>query len=225
MDGLLHGKRMSSSDVAYQELKQRIIKFQYEPELQLIEEQLSKELEVSRTPLRQALYRLTLEGLLIKKPNGRIYVAPITLTEVEEVYKVREVMEGLLAKEATINMTDEKLQELDDLVVLMKLSAAENRNEHTVMYGSQFHAILYSLSTNQTAKRFMEQLNGQIERYRRISGYKNPAYIHTVPVQEHKEILNLIREGNPENVEIEMRKHINRSLEIAKVTLELDLNI
>lgn len=225
MDGLSHGKRMSSSDVAYHALKQRIIKLQYEPESQLIEEQLSTEFEVSRTPLRQALYRLTLEGLLIKKSNGRIHVAPITLKEVEEVYKVREVMEGLIAKEATINMTDEKLKELEDLLVLMKLSAEQNRNEHTVMYGSQFHAVLYSLSTNQVAKRFMEQLNGQIERYRRITSYKNPAYIHTVPIQEHTELFNLICEGDPEKVEMEMRNHIKRSLEIAKKTLELDLNM
>lgn len=225
MDRLVQEKGMSSSDVAYYELKQRIVEFQYEPELQLVEEQLSTEFKVSRTPLRQALYRLTLEGLLIKKSNGRIHVAPITLKEVVEVYKVREVMEGLIAKEATINMTDDKLQELEDLLLLMKLSTEQKRNEHTVMYGSQFHAVLYSLSTNQVAKRFMEQLNGQIERYRRITGIKNPAYIHTVPVQEHKELLRLIREGDPDKVEFEMRRHINRSLEIAKKTLELDLNM
>lgn len=194
----------------------------YEPDAQLREEQLAEEIEVSRTPLRQALYRLTLEGLIVKKPNGRIYVAPITLKEVEETYKVREVMEGLLAKEATINMTDEKLQELEDLLHLMKLSAEQNRNEHTVRYGRQFHNVLYSLSTNELAKRFVGQLNAQIERYRRISSYKNPAYIHTVPVQEHKEILRLIKEGDPEKVEVEMRRHIKRSLEIAKKTLELD---
>lgn len=223
MSGLSQGTRMSSSDIAYNELKRKIIELEYAPELQLVEEQLSTELQVSRTPLRQALYRLTLEGLLIKQSNGRIHVAPITIREVEEVYHVREVIEGLLAKEATINMTVEKLQELDDLLVLMKLSADQHRNEHTVMYGSQFHAVLYSLSTNQTAKRFMEQLNGQIERYRRIGGYKNPTYSPTVPVQEHEEILRLIREGAVEKVELEMRKHIQRSFEIAKETLELYL--
>jgi DNA-binding GntR family transcriptional regulator len=105
----------------------------------------------------------------------------------------------------------------------MKLSTGQNRNELTVMYGRKFHTVLYSLSTNQTAKRFIEQLNAQIERYRTISSYKNPAFINTVPVQEHKEILNLIREGKPEKVETEMRKHIKRSLEIAKKTLELDM--
>lgn len=222
MNGLSEGNRMSSSEIAYYDLKRKIIELQYVPKQQLIEEQLSKELKVSRTPLREALYRLTLEGLLIKKSNGRIHVAPITLKEVEDVYQVREVMEGLIAKEATINMTVEKLQVLEDLLVLMKLSAEQNRNEHTVIYGGQFHDVLYSLSTNQTAKRFMAQLNGQIERYRRISGLKNPRNIHTFPVQEHRELLDLIRQGNPGKVEKEMRKHINRSKEIAKKTLDLN---
>lgn len=223
MSSLSQGTRLSSSDIAYHELKRKIIELEYAPELHLVEEQLSAELEVSRTPLRQALYRLMLEGLLIKQSNGRIHVAPITIQEVEEVYKVREVMEGLLAKEATINMTAEKLQKLDDLLVIMKLAADQNRNEHTVMYGSEFHAVLYSLSTNQTAKRFMVQLNGQIERYRRISGYKNPTYSPLVPVQEHEKILSLIRDGAAEKVEIEMRLHIRRSFDIAKETIELYL--
>lgn len=79
MESLSNQKRISTSDVAYYEIKKRIIELDYEPDAQLREEQLAEEIEVSRTPLRQALYRLTLEGLIVKKPNGRIYVAPITL--------------------------------------------------------------------------------------------------------------------------------------------------
>ena len=220
MSGVPNTKRMSSSDIAYNELKRKIIELQYEPERQLVEEELSTELNVSRTPLRQALYRLELEGLIIKQSNGRMHVAPITLEEAEEVYKVREVIEGLLAREATNNMTNEKLHQLEDILVLMKLAAEQHRIEHTVMYGSEFHSVFYALSSNQTAKRLMEQLNGQIERYRRIGGYKNPEYSPIVPVQEHEEILRLIREGDANKVEVEMRRHIIRNLAVAKETLD-----
>lgn len=223
MSGKTRNSRKSSSDLAYEEVKRKIIELAYPPGMQLVEEQLSSELEVSRTPLRQALYRLTLENLLIKQPNGRMRVAPITLGEVEEVYKVREVLEGLLVNEATINMTGEKLQELDDLLVLMKLAAEQKRPEHTVAYGSQFHAVLHSLSTNTTAKRFMEQLDNQIERYRRIGGYINPTYRPMIPVQEHEEILDYIHQGDALKVEEAMRRHIHRSFVIAKETVELYL--
>ncbi|MFD1926788.1 GntR family transcriptional regulator [Sporosarcina siberiensis] len=216
-------KRKSSADIAYDAVRIKIIELEYAPEKQLVEEELSAQLNVSRTPLRQALYRLELEGLIIKQANGRMHVAPITLVEAEEVYKVREVIEGLLAREATLNMTDEKLHQLEDVLVLMKLAAEQGRIEHTIMYGSEFHSKLYALSSNQTAKRLMEQLDGQIERYRRISGYKNPEYSPILPVHEHEEIMKYIRERNADMVEEEMRKHIMRNLTVAKETLLLSL--
>lgn len=219
MTGLANRKRKSTSDIAYNELKQKIIELEYEPERQLIEEELSTVLNVSRTPLRQALYRLELEGLIIKQSNGRMHVAPFTIAEVEEIYRVREVLEGLLAREATLNVTEELLQRLEDILVLMKLSAEQNRIEHTVMHGSEFHSVLYSLSTNQIAKRLMEQVNGQVERYRRIGGYMNPKYSPLVPVQEHEKIFELLRAGNPEKVEAEMRAHIVRNLAVVKEVL------
>ncbi len=212
-------KRQSASDIAYHEIKQKIIKLAYEPDRILIEEELSTTLSVSRTPLRQALYRLELEGLIIKQPNGRMHVAPITVEEIEEVYKAREVLEGLMAREATLNMNVEKLQKLEDLLVLMKFAAEQNRIEHTVSYGSEFHAVLYSLSKNRTVKRLMEQLDGQIERYRRLSGYMNPEYSPLAPVREHEKIFELVKEGDANEVEKEVRAHIIRNLAVAKDTL------
>ncbi|MEK3936025.1 GntR family transcriptional regulator [Sporosarcina sp. FSL W7-1349] len=214
--------RMSTSDIAYEEIKKKIIEMQYDPQQHLIEEQLSEDLSVSRTPLRQALYRLILEGLLVKQSNGRIHVAPISLSEMEEIYRVREVLEGLLSKEAALNMTEPKLKELEDIIVLMKLSAEQQRNEHLIMYGSQFHSVLYSLSTNQTAKRFMEQINTQVERYRRV-GLKSPSYSSAVSILEHEKIIKLIRENKPDEVETEMRLHISRRFQVAKETVEMYL--
>lgn len=219
MNKLPKTKRMSTGDIAYQEIKKKIIKLEFEPNSILIEEELSAHLSVSRTPLRQALYRLELEGLIIKQSNGRMHVAPITVEEIEEVYHAREVLEGLMAREATINMDEEHLQKLEDLLVLMKFAAEQNRIEHTVSYGSEFHAVLYSLSSNKTVKRLMQQLNGQIERYRRLSGYMNPTYSPLVPVKEHEKIFELVKKGNPVEVENEVRQHISRNLVVAKETL------
>ncbi|MFC5604774.1 GntR family transcriptional regulator [Sporosarcina koreensis] len=224
MRKMTNDKRLSSSDIAYKEIKRRIIEWIFIPEQQLVEEELSTDLEVSRTPLRQALYRLELEGLIIKKPNGRMHVAPISLNEAEEVYKVREVLEGLLAREATEQMSEEVLQQLEDILHLMKLAADQGRNEHTVKYGSEFHALLYALSANETAKRFLLQVDSLIERYRRLGGYKNPAYVPAIPVQEHEAILELIRSGDGVGVENEMREHIKRNLEVTKDTLKLYLH-
>lgn len=216
-------KRLSASDVAYQELKRAITEWEYAPGMQLIEENLSKDLEVSRTPLRQALYRLELEGLIIRQPNGRIHVAPITVEEVEEIYKVREVLEGLLAREATPRVTDEHLRRLEDMLAMMRRAAEQHRNEDTVKYGSNFHQLLHELSGNQTARRFLDQLNSRIERYRRIGGYKNPGYEPMRPVEEHRRILEALSQGDPDQVETAMRQHVRHSLLIAVETMELYL--
>ena len=218
-----YSKRLSASDVAYQELKRAITEWEHAPGVQLIEENLSKELEVSRTPLRQALYRLELEGLIIRQPNGRIHVAPITVEEVEEIYKVREVLEGLLAREATSRITVEHLRRLEDILEMMRRSAEQHRNEDTVKYGSNFHQLLHELSGNHTARRFLEQLNSRIERYRRIGGYKNPGYVPMRPVEEHQQILDALSHGDPDEVEAAMRKHVRHSFLIAKETMELYL--
>src|SRR5690625_4542360 len=97
-------KRVSTIELVYQKLKKNIIELTYDPDQQLVEASLAEEYEVSRTPLRHALYRLELEGLLIKHPNGRITVAPMSIEESREIFLVREVMEGLIAREATINI-------------------------------------------------------------------------------------------------------------------------
>ena len=216
-------KRLSASDAAYFEIKRSITEWGYAPGVQLIEENLSKELEVSRTPLRQALYRLELEGLIIRQPNGRIHVAPITIEEVEEIFKVREVLEGLLAREAALCLNVEHLQRLEDVLALMRRAAEQNRNEDMVKYGSDFHQILHDLSGNHTAKRFLEQLKSRIERYRRIGGYKNPGYDPMRPVIEHQQVFEAVRKGDADEVEEAMRMHIRQSFHVAKETMEMYL--
>ena len=102
---------------------------------------------------------------------------------------MREALEGLLTAEAAQLVTPESLHQLEDRIELMKLAAVKGRKTDTVKYGSEFHSILHAISTNATAKRFLDQLESRIERYRRISGYKNPDYKPSVSFNEHLDIL------------------------------------
>ncbi|QAW39619.1 GntR family transcriptional regulator [Bacillus licheniformis] len=213
-------KRQSASDYAYNELRTKIIELEYPPSEQLAEDSLAKGLNISRTPLRQALYRLELEGLVSKQPNGRLRVCPISLAEAKEVFKVREALEGLLTAEAAQLVTPESLHQLEDHIELMKLAAVKGRKTDTVKYGSEFHSILHAISTNATAKRFLDQLESRIERYRRISGYKNPDYKPSVSFNEHLDIFNAVKEKNSVLAEAAMRSHIKRSLRSIEETLE-----
>ena len=216
-------ERKFTSNIVYDEIKRKIIELEYEPDKPLREEMLTEELGISRTPLRQALYRLSLEGLIVKLANGRMRVAPVSIKEAEEIFKVREVLEGLIAREATINLTDTQIDHLESTLELMIFAAERNSNFDSVKHGSDFHHELYEPSQNQTAVQFLEQLTDHIERYRRFSGYKNPNYIPMLPVQEHQKVLDAIKKRDPELAEKEMRTHIRRSFEMTKNTLQMVL--
>lgn len=210
-------KRLSTNDYIYEKLKQGITELTYEPNEHLVEVALAKEYGVSRTPLRQALYRLELEGLVIKKPTGRINVSPMSVQEAKEIFQVREVIEGLIAREATINISnsDESeaiLNKLQDIIYLMRKSAETKRQIDVVSYGSDFHKLLEKYSNNVTAGIMLNQINNRVARYRRLGAYKDPKYPSLAPVEEHEEILKHIINKDELEAEKAMRNHIKRSL-------------
>nr|WP_309100155.1 GntR family transcriptional regulator [Fredinandcohnia onubensis] len=205
-------KRLSTADYAYEQLKERIIELDLMPSLHIKEEELSQQLNISRTPLRQALYRLESEGLMYKHANGRMFIADISISDVQEVYSVREQLECLIAREASQNMNKDSLYHLEEIVTLMKRAIDVQRNFDVIKLGADFHNILYELSTNKTAKRFLSQLHDQIERYRRVGGYKNPDYTPIIPLQEYSDLLESLKTKDADKVEESMRSHMKRSL-------------
>jgi DNA-binding GntR family transcriptional regulator len=218
-------KRQFTGDIIYNQLKKKIIELEYEPEKPISEEMLTGELGISRTPLRQALLRLELEDLLVRQSNGRMHVAPVSVQEAQEIYKVREVIEGMIAREATINITKEQLFRLEDTLELMIRAAQDNRKVDTIRYGSEFHHCLYEPGQNQTAVQLLSQLNSRLERYRRLGGYKNPKYEPMLPAKEHQDIFQAIKRGDAEMAEQIMRAHIRRGLNVAIETLQMPVSL
>lgn len=215
---MLNGKRRTTIDTTYDKIKSKILELEYEPNLHLAEESLSQELGVSRTPLRQALYRLVLEGLVIKQPTGRIYVSALSEKEARDAFLVRELMEGLIVRNAvscinTHPSRDTIINELEDSIHLMRRSAENRRQDAVIRYGNDFHSLLLLYNDNQIAINMLQQITNIISRYRRIGAYKDPEYISLQPVQEHEEILKKIKHNDALGAEIAMRSHIKRSLE------------
>ena len=210
-------KRISTIDYIYEKLIKDIIEMTFKPNEHLVEANLAKRLEVSRTPLRQALYRLELEGLVTKNPNGRITVSPVSIQEAEEIFLVREIIEGLIVREATTKIFQSSecesiINSLEDITHLMRKSAESNRYKSVVSYGSEFHGLLAKHSENTTAVNILEQLNNRISRYRRLGAYIDPDYPSIIPVNEHENILKHIIKQDAVAAENAMRDHIRRSL-------------
>lgn len=219
-------KRLSMADVIYEKLKSEIIELEYGPGEQLVEATLAEKLDISRTPLRQALYRLELEGLVHKKLNGRMQVANMSMKEANELFAVREVMEGLIAREATKNIAEDGkkdtiIEEFENVMEYMQVAAKAGQRKDVVKYGSDFHALLEVYSRNTVAANVLTQINQRVSRYRRFGIYSDPDYDVQLPVRDHERVLKHIKGKDSEGAEAAMRYHIRRSLNNTAAALSM----
>lgn len=206
--------RVSAKDLVYTEIKRQIIIGELEPDQVIIEDDLSKQLGISRTPLREGLQRLENEELIIRQPNGRMKVASISIEQVEEIFNVRSMLEGMVVEKATEKATEKDIEYLHQLIRMISDAASEGRVEDTLHYGSKFHFYLYEMSGLQYVVKILNQLNDHINRYRRFvptGNMERSKYSR----EEHQKILELIEEKDAKGAAIAMQKHIHSSLVVA----------
>ncbi|MED4586457.1 GntR family transcriptional regulator [Brevibacillus choshinensis] len=205
-------KRIVSKDYAFMEIKQRIINGELAPGQPLVEENLTIELEISRTPLREALQRLEMEELVVRQPNGRLRVASISKKEVEEIFVARSILEGIIAGQVAKIASEQDIQNLTDILRMIKAGYENSDYEEIIYYGSEFHSCLYEISGNKTIVKILSMLNDHIQRYRQLfqrGGQERTAQA----VIEHTEILEKIIAKDSAAAEMAMRNHIQCSLE------------
>jgi DNA-binding GntR family transcriptional regulator len=180
----------------------------------LREAEVAKELEVSRTPVREALRILELDGLVTRSGQAAV-VAPVTLESVLQLYEVRETLEGMAARLAAESGRAELQGELEACLESMQEAvddAAEYARLNTV-----FHATIRRATGNRYLERFLEQVESAVRRLG-ASTYETPG--RTVEAtEEHRRIANAIVDGDIETTERESVEHMRRAREIRIATL------
>lgn len=205
------GKRMSATDYAYNSLKKQIISGTLTPNQSIVEQTLSTDLEVSRTPLREAIQRLEFEDLLVRKPNGRLKVAPISIKDVEEIFIVRSKLESVAVEQAIDNMTQKDKNRLSHLSLMIEEMSKQKVIDEVVNYGEQFHYYIYQLSNNKTIIKILMQLKDHIDRYRRLTPLKRSIESRGT-VNEHQLILDYMIDKNKNEAKKAMESHIINSM-------------
>ncbi len=216
----LRGHRQSVRDLIYASLQTAISRGNLAPGQMLSEEQLSSSLNVSRTPLREALQRLTTEGLIERADNGRINVKNVSLREATQLYAVRSVLEQLSAREACLNMTSEGLRRLEGAFGQM-LTDEHDPNRDVADSGGSFHEIMHQIADNPINLRLLQNLQVLLSRYRYLSTGR--AKRTHGAVEEHETILRALAAGNADAAAEAMRIHIAASFDSVRsalVTLE-----
>ena len=201
-------------DQAYEIIKNMIILREITPGKKINEEYLAGEIQVSRTPIREALCRLENEGIVKIIPRRGAFVAELSETNVGEILLIREVLEGLVARLATENMDEKTLEKLRK--ALEKIGAVPENERDLINYNRSevdFHALLLDATNNQMLKSMMEMVNAHLQ----IIRLRTVVIPHRAKktVSEHYRILKAIENRDADAAEKLMRQHVRSVREVA----------
>ncbi|MCI9178703.1 MAG: GntR family transcriptional regulator [Lachnospiraceae bacterium] len=202
-------------DVVFNTLRQAILKGELEPGERLMEIQLAERLGVSRTPIREAIRKLELEGLVLMIPRKGAEVAEISEKSLREVLEVRRSLEELAIELACQRITPEELTALEE---------AENRFARAVEDGEvmaiaesdeNYHELIYQATANDRLVQILNNLREQMYRYR--LEYIKDEDRRQILVVEHEHILRAVRRRDIADAKSAVREHIdNQQLTITK---------
>lgn len=193
-------------DVVFQTLRKAILRGELLPGQRLMEIQLAEKMGVSRTPVREAIRKLELEGLVVMIPRKGAEVAHISGKNLKDVLEVRRALEELAGELACERMTDEKMKKLE--YANKKFTSVIDRDDITIIAEADeaFHNLIYLSTDNERLVQMVNNLKEQMYRYR-IEHIKDKAQ-RKLLVQEHREIMRALDERNVEATRKAIRNHI-----------------
>ena len=194
-------------DVVFNTLRQAILRGEMEPGERLMEIQLAQKLGVSRTPIREAIRKLELEGLVIMIPRKGAEVAHITEKDMRDVLEVRSTLEELAVTLACKNVTPEKIDELKAANKVFESAIVSKDVVNIVDADVQFHDIIYAMTDNQRLIQIINNLREQMYRYR--LEYVKDARTHSILISEHNDIIRELSQKNVTDARVVVRQHIN----------------
>lgn len=198
---------MPLRDVVFHTLRQSILKGELQPGDRLLEIQLAKKLGVSRTPIREALRKLELEGLVLMVPRRGAEVAAITEKGLRDVLEVRRSLEELAIELAIQRMSDENIADLEEARIAFRESLSSNDEIRIAQADEHFHDVIYRGTYNDKLIQMLNNLRDQMYRYR-LEYIKDTGKRQTILV-EHENILNAVKTRNMELGRKAMREHID----------------
>ena len=174
----------------FSEIEQAILSGVYSVGDQLVESKISQELGVSRTPVREALKQLELDGLVTTIPNKGTFVIGISTDDIADIYTIRMAIEGISSQWAAERITDEEIKELRNIVDLQEFYSSKSDILQIMHLDSKFHEIIYEVSGSRTLKHTLASFHNHLKRARESSFLTKGRTI--AAVTEHRMIFEAI---------------------------------
>lgn len=194
----------------FTKLREDILSGLYKESEELKENTIALELGVSRTPVREALRQLELEGLVTMIPNKGAYVTGITSKDIHDIYMIRSYLEGLCTRWACENMTDAQIDALDEILYLSDFHARRSHNDQLVDLDNKFHDYIYKASGSKILNHVLSDFHHYVERVRKLTLAVPDRAAKSS--QEHAAILDAIRKRDGDLAEALANEHIMKTM-------------
>ena len=193
----------------YNFLREQLLSGEIQPHQHLIEAKIAQDIGTSRTPVREALHSLELEGLIESIPRVGYVVKPISEAEVEEICEIRAAIEGVAARWAMGKATQKLIEDLKKNISISEEKAAQGDPKAFVELDAQFHETIARLSGSKRLQELGQTLRRHMLRYRIQSIYLIDNVLRAI--QGHKGILEAIEKGDLEEVNRAIKFHLEQS--------------
>lgn len=193
-------------DVVFENLRTAILEGNLKAGQRLMEVQLAEQLGVSRTPIREAIRKLELEGLVVMLPRKGAYVANMSFKDLIDVLEIRASLEGLAASLATERLREEDIAELERVAKEFETSVREANIDNVLKKDVEFHEKIFLMANNKKLYQLITSLWEQVHRFRvtYVSNYDASLSL----VDEHNRILEAIKSGDCELAKKYATEHI-----------------
>jgi DNA-binding GntR family transcriptional regulator len=199
-------QRKSAGQHIFEHLKQAIILGDISAGNRMVESRIAETMGVSRTPVREAIHKLEREGLLTRQNRGGFIVAGLNREEIEECFGIRAVLEGYAARLATVKHEPKELNPLVRKIDLFEKHLLADELEVLPKINTELHDLLYALSRSPKLVKMINDLQGQIFRFRKII-LSDKTLAHASH-QDHRDMLAMMKKRQGEEVELLVREHI-----------------
>ncbi len=194
----------------YKKIREDILSGVYHENEELKENTLGLELGVSRTPVREALRQLELEGLVTMIPNKGAYVTGITSKDIHDIYTIRSYLEGLCARWACEHITEAQIEALEEVLYLSDFHARRGHHEQLVELDNKFHELIYNACGSKILNHVLSDFHQYVERVRKIT-LAMPSRA-AKSNKEHADIVEAIKKRDGKLAEALAYEHIKNTI-------------
>jgi DNA-binding GntR family transcriptional regulator len=213
MEDLPEVTRPNISEEVYRILRERFLSGQFRPGERLHLDEMQKQMQISRTPLKDALNRLAVEGLVIIKPRSGTFLAPLNVREVSESFDVRNVLELYAIETLAPAISETQLRELRALLqeLRQELQRARETKDYVCYVDDdhKLHAMIVEFSGNLKLRDAWSQVNVFVQMAR--LHYEDETEEFAVTQKEHEDIMRALERRDPAQARAALNWHIQRS--------------